>query len=76
VVGCHTIWQMRTTLDLDDALIAGLAVRHPNLSKTQAIELAVRSYLAADAAERLRKLAGAFDIEDVSKELRALDRHT
>ena len=67
---------MRTTLDLDDALIAGLAARHPGLSKTEAIELAVRTYLAADAAERLRRLAGAFEIEDVSQELRAVDRHT
>ena len=67
---------MRTTLDLDDALIAGLAARHPDLSKTEAIQLAVRSYLAADTAERLRQLAGNFEIDDVSQELRALDRDT
>jgi Arc/MetJ family transcription regulator len=67
---------MRTTLDLDDGLVAALLARHPELSKTEAIERAVRAYLAADAAERLRRLAGSFEIEDLSQELRALDRRT
>ena len=65
---------MRTTLDLDDALLTALQARHPEASKTQAIELAVRGYLAADAVARLRELAGTLEIEDVSGDLRARDR--
>ncbi len=50
--------------------------RHPGLSKTEAIQLAVRSYLADDARTRLRRLAGSLDIEDLSADLRKVDRHT
>lgn len=57
---------MRTTLDIDDDLLKALVARHPGISKTEAIELAIRTYLAADAAEGLRELAGAFDIEDLT----------
>lgn len=67
---------MRTTLDLDDALMAALAARHPDLSKTEAIEVAVRAYLRSTAATGLRRVAGSFPIEDVSQALRAVDRRT
>lgn len=67
---------MRTTLDLDDALIEALVARLPGISKTEAIERAVRAFLADDAAARLRALAGTLDIEDVSQELRRGDRHS
>jgi Arc/MetJ family transcription regulator len=67
---------MRTTLDLDDALMAALLSRHPDLSKTEAIEAAVRAYLEDSAVARLRGLAGKLEIEDVSAELRRIDRHT
>jgi hypothetical protein len=67
---------MRTTLDLDDALVLALLSQHPDLSKTDAIETAIRAYLRDTAIERLRSRAGSFDIEDVSTELRRSDRHT
>jgi Arc/MetJ family transcription regulator len=73
------IWHtacMRTTLDLDDDLIAALLARTPGLSKTEAIERALRAFLADDAASRLRGLAGAVDIEDVSAAMRAGDRRS
>lgn len=69
------MWQMRTTLDLDDELIAALLARYPGASKTEAIERAVRSYLLSDAATRLRELGGTMEIEDRSGELRTSDRH-
>lgn len=72
------IWHtdgVRTILDLDDQLLQALLKRHPGLSKTEAIQVAVRSYLADDARSRLRGLAGSLDIEDVSASLRAVDRH-
>jgi hypothetical protein len=67
---------MRTTLDLSDAVMEALRARHPDLSKTDAIELAVREYLARSSAERLRELAGSFEIEDVSATMRSADRRT
>lgn len=65
---------MRTTLDLDDALLDALLSRMPGVSKTEAIERALRGYLAEDAASRLRAIAGAVEIEDVSGDLRRRDR--
>lgn len=64
---------MRTTLDINDDLLKALLARHPEMSRTGAIEFAVKTYLAADAAEGLRALAGKLDIEDVSAELRRLE---
>lgn len=73
------IWHnhsMRTTLDLDDNLMEALLARHPDASKTEAIETAVRSYLERGASAGLRELAGTLDIEDASCELRPRDRTT
>ena len=70
------IWQMRTTLDLDDLLVESLVARHPGVPRTEAIERAIRAYLEADSVEQLLSLAGSFPIEDLSAELRDADRHT
>ncbi len=73
------VWQtdaIRTTLDIDDALMKSLLDRLPGRSKTDAIEYAIETFLATDAVEHLKKLAGTMDIEDVSSGLRALDRTT
>jgi hypothetical protein len=67
---------MRTTLDLDDALINALLLRLPGRSKTQAIETAVHAYLAQGSESRLRELAGTVEIEDLSADLRRRDRHS
>jgi len=61
---------MRTTLDLNDRLLEALLARHPGVTKTEAIERAIREYLAHDAARRLRELRGKVDVEDLSRELR------
>ena len=73
---CHTIWQMRTTLDIDDGLVEALLARYPGISKTEAIERAVRGYLEMGALSRLIELAGKVEIDDVSAELRVGDRRT
>lgn len=65
---------MRTALDLDGQLVSALLARHPGLSKTEAIEMAIRDYLQRGAVEELRRRAGSMQIEDVSGELRARDR--
>ena len=61
---------MRTTLELDDDLMAALLARHPGASKRRAVETAIRTYLREDAADRLRALVGKIDIQDVSAERR------
>ncbi|HLQ33136.1 MAG TPA: type II toxin-antitoxin system VapB family antitoxin [Chloroflexota bacterium] len=67
---------MRTTLDIEDWLLEALMQRYPGVTKTEAIERALESYLEADAVSRLIGLAGSFEIEDVSREVRAADRRT
>ena len=69
-------WNMRTTLDLDDDLLAALVDRHPELSKTEAIEVAIRAYLEQTGIDGLRHRAGSMQIEDLSAALRRHDRHT
>ena len=66
--------RVRTTLDLDDSLMRALLIRFPGASKTEAIERAVRGYLAESAVTRLRELAGTLDVADVSADLRRVDR--
>lgn len=66
---------IRTTLDLDDNLIAALMARYPDSSRTEAIERAVEAYLRDDAKRRLLDLAGTIEIDDVTPD-RRYDRHT
>lgn len=56
---------MRTTLELDDALMAALMERVPEASKTRAIEFAIREFLEADAYRVLAAAAraGGVDID-------------
>jgi Arc/MetJ family transcription regulator len=72
---CHTAG-IRTTLDIDDALLEALRERLPDRSKTEAIEEAIRAFVRADAARELRALAGSIDVDDVSGELRGADRRS
>jgi len=67
---------IRTTLDIDDDLMRTLLDRLPGRSKTDAIEHAIEVFLADDAVDRLKSLAGTMEIEDLSHELRMLDRTT
>ena len=64
---------MRTTLDIDDSVMP-LCWRLPGRSKTDAIQFAIESFLAEDAVDRLTRLAGTLDIDDLSEEMRAADR--
>jgi hypothetical protein len=65
---------MRTTLDLDDRLMESLMARHPGESKTKAVEAAIAEHLRRGAVDWLLDNAGSIEIEDVSAELRAVDR--
>jgi len=70
---CHT-YGMRTTLDLNDRLMESLLARHPGESKTKAVEVAIEDHLRRGAVDRLLQMRGKLEIEDVSKEMRAIDR--
>jgi len=48
--------------------------RYPGKSKTRAVEAAIEDHVRRGAADRLLKMRGRLDIEDVSKEMRAIDR--
>jgi hypothetical protein len=65
---------MRTTLDLNDRLMESLLARHPGKSKTKAVEAAISDHLRRGAVDWLLENAGKIAIEDVSKEMRAIDR--
>jgi hypothetical protein len=70
---CHT-YGMRTTLDLSDRLMESLLARHPGESKTKAVEAAIEDHLRRGSVDWLLANAGKIEIEDVSKEMRAIDR--
>ncbi|HEX5763884.1 MAG TPA: type II toxin-antitoxin system VapB family antitoxin [Solirubrobacterales bacterium] len=65
---------MRTTLDIDDRLMESLMARHPGESKTKAVEVAIEEHLRRGAVDWLLAHAGKIEIEDVSAEMRAIDR--
>jgi hypothetical protein len=65
---------MRTTLDIDDRLMESLLARHPGKSKTKAVEAAIEEHVRRGAVDWLLENAGKIEIEDVSKEMRAIDR--
>jgi hypothetical protein len=65
---------MRTTLDIDKHLMESLMARHPGESKTKAVEAAIAEHVRRGAVDRLLRLQGNFDIEDVAAEMRAIDR--
>lgn len=67
---------MRTTLDINDELLDALMKRLPNASKTEAIEAAIGAYVGREALAQLRGMAGTLDVEDVSTDLRRIDRTT
>lgn len=48
--------------------------RYPDKSKTKAVEAAIAGHLRHGAVDWLLENAGSIEIEDVSKEMRALDR--
>lgn len=48
--------------------------RHPGTSKTKAVEIAIEDHVRRKAVEGLLEMRGKLDIEDVSKEMRAIDR--
>lgn len=70
---CHT-YGIRTTLDIDDGLMQSLMMRYPGQSKTKAVEVAIEDHVRRRAVDELLKMRGRLDIEDVSREMRAIDR--
>lgn len=48
--------------------------RHPGESKTRAVEAAIEEHLRRGSVDWLLANAGKIEIEDVSAEIRAIDR--
>jgi Arc/MetJ family transcription regulator len=65
---------MRTTLDLDDRLMEALMTRHPNETKTKAVEAAIENYVRRGAVDWFLSNAGGIEIEDASNAMRTEDR--
>ena len=65
---------MRTTLNLDDRLIAELKRVSGARTKTEAIHVAAREFIRRRAAERIEALAGKIALVDNWKSLRELER--
>jgi len=65
---------MRTTLDLDDRLMEALMIRHPEETKTKAVEAAIESNVRRGAVDWFLENAGAIEVEDVSSAMRSEDR--
>ncbi len=66
---------MRTTLNLDDRLMAELRKATRARTKTEAIHIAAREFLRRRAAARVKELAGKIPLVDNWKELRDLERY-
>lgn len=49
-------------------------LRYPGKSKTKAVEAAIEDHVRRRASDQLLEMRGKLDIEDVSRELRAIDR--
>jgi Arc/MetJ family transcription regulator len=65
---------MRTTLDLDNRLMEALMARYPGATKTKAVEAAIEDHVRRGAVDWLLGHAGKIEIEDVSREMREIDR--
>lgn len=48
--------------------------RHPGASKTKAVETAIEDHVRRGAVDWLLRMRGKIEIEDVSREMRAIDR--
>lgn len=48
--------------------------RHPGVTKTKAVEIAIGEYVRRGAVDWLLENAGTIELEDVSREMRAKDR--
>jgi Arc/MetJ family transcription regulator len=65
---------MRTTLDIDDRLMEALMIRHPDETKTKAVEAAIESYVRRGAVDWFLANAGTIEMDDVSSTMRVDDR--
>ena len=63
---------MRTTLDLDEALINDLVRESGKKNKRAAIEEAAREYINAKRRERLMQRIGNWEIDMTQEELRKM----
>lgn len=71
----HTLWHMRTTLDIDDRLMHLLMEQSAGKTKKAAVEEAIRAFLARSTYERVQSLIGKIEFdEEAMREFRKGDR--
>jgi hypothetical protein len=51
-----------------------LMARHPGMTKTKMVEIAIEEHVRRGAVDWLLENAGAIEIDDVSTEMRSVDR--
>ena len=66
---------MRTTLNLNDRLIAELKRVSGARTKTEAIHIAAREYIYRRTVEKIKSLRGKVPLADNWKSLRELEKH-
>ena len=64
---------MRTTLDVDEKLLARVIALTGEKSKSKVVNEALREYLRKKAVEGLRAMAGKIDLVDNLEELKELE---
>ena len=65
---------MRTTLDIDERLLAAVVKATGEKSRSKAVQKVLEDYLRHKAIEELRGSAGSLAIDDVQEEQRTADR--
>lgn len=64
---------MRTTLNIDDDLIQEVMRFTKSENRSEAIRIALKSYIRQQELRQIRAMRGTMDIDDSWRELRALD---
>lgn len=64
---------MRTTLTIDDALLDEVQRYTESPNRSEAVRIALKSYVRQQQLQRILAMRGTMDIDDNWQELRALD---
>ena len=64
---------MRTTLNIDDGIIEEVMRFTESDNRSEAIRIALKSYIRQQELREIRAMRGTIDIDDSWRELRALE---
>lgn len=66
---------MRTTLDIDSALLESVVEATGEKTKSRAVNAALQDYIRRMKIEELRSMAGKLPVDDTRAEQRVADQH-